>query len=151
MLCSSNALKSLAATATAALLATIFLSAAAHAGCGGRHGGGYSARTTYSTPSPAYASKLRARKAAEARAVAAAKRQKTIEIAKARAATKARTVAAAKKADAKAEQVAAVSETATPETKAPATKTVEVAATPSTCRKFVPATGTTVEVPCSIE
>jgi hypothetical protein len=148
MFLTSKTLKSIATAATAALLATFSLAASAEAGCGGSHGGGYKARSAYSTPSPAYAAKLRAKKAAEARAVAAAKRQKSIEIAKTRAAAKARTLAAAKSVPKK-ETVAAVIETATPEPTE--TAPVEVAVTPTTCRKFIAATGTTVEVPCSIE
>lgn len=135
-------LKSFVATVTAAILASLPLTAAAHAGCGGGHGG-YSARTSYSTASPAYAAKLRAKRAAETRAIAAAKRQKSIEIAKARAAAK-----AIKLADAS-EAAPAKAETATIEMKD--ADTVEVAATPSACRRFIPATGTTAEVPCSVE
>ena len=135
-------LKSFVETVTAAILASLLLTAAAHAGCGGGHGG-YSARTSYSTASPAYAAKLRAKRAAEARAIAAAKRQKSIEVAKARAAAKASNLAD------NSEPAAANAETAKIEIKDAAP--VEVAATPSACRRFIPATGTTAEVPCSVE
>jgi hypothetical protein len=135
-------LKSFVATVSAAILASLFPTAAAHAGCGGGHGG-YSARASYSTPSPTYAAKLRAKRAAEAGAIAAAKRQKSIEIAKARAAAKAIELAdTSKPAPAKAETAEIETKDAAP---------MKVAATPSTCRKFIPAIGTTAEVPCSVE
>ena len=143
--------KSFTALASAALVATFAFAGAVEAGCGGVHGGGY--RTSYSSPSPAYAAKLRAKRAAQARAVAAAKRRKQIEIAQARAAQKARAahkadIAAAKAEDAK--QVVSVEQPVVEKTVATA-KPVEIAGVTPTCSKFIAATGTTVEVECSAQ
>jgi hypothetical protein len=135
---------SLTTAAAAALLTSLaFVGAAEAGGCG--HGGYGGHRVAYSSPSPAYMAQVRARRAAEARAIAAAKRRKSIEIANAREAAKERAVAAAKT-----EAVPKATVTASAETAAN-TKPIEVAASPSTCRKFIPATGTTAEVACTVE
>lgn len=135
----------------AASIVAVSLAFTANANAGGCHGGGSGGQIYRSTPSASYQNELRAKKAAEARAIAAAKRQKQIEIAQARAAAakKARAVAvaeanAAEKAqETKNEAVAEVVET--PET---SNGEIAVAATGKTCSKFIPQTGTTVEVEC---
>jgi hypothetical protein len=144
-------LRSITVAATAAILATVSLALSAEAGgCGGGYGKSYSSRTSYSTPSHAYAAKLRARRAAEARAVAAAKHRKAVELAEARDAAKARKLVAAVEVKSEVQKDQAPVSAVEPTTAKDATP-VAIAATPATCRKFIPATGTTAEVPCSIE
>lgn len=149
--------KTLTKIAVAALVASFGLSTAASAG--GCNGGGHGLRVYHSTPSNNYAAQLKAKKAAQARAVAAAKRKKQIEIAQARAAQKARAAAVARAeakaekaeevaAEAKAEKVEEIAEAAPVADSATADE-VAVAAVDQTCSKFIPETGTTVTVECA--
>lgn len=119
--------KLIATLASAALLSVVTITTAANAGCGGGHG--FHAQKSYASPSRA--AQLKVKKAAQARALAAAKRKQQSKIAKVETAP-----------------VVADSQAPTAEL---AKADVTVAAVEDTCTKFIAATGTTVAVECSKE
>jgi hypothetical protein len=134
--------KSISAMASAALVATISLSSGAYAhGCGHGFGHGFGSFVRYSMASSSYEAQLRARKAAEIRAIAAAKHRKQIEMQQAIAARKAQSAEVAANTEHKAETTTTTAKTDK--------KVVTVAAADTTCKRFVPEVGATVTVDCA--
>lgn len=162
------------ATLAAVLIAgAMSLSSPAHAGCGGGHKGFFKSNASHSYAAKKRKARIAALKRAKARKLAA-KKAKAAKIAKARKA-KALKVAAAKRAKAKAAKLAALKTEGTfveatstaaaltksklpvePQDDAVKAEAEKVAQldqpqkddTADTCKRFVPAIGTTVTVDC---
>jgi hypothetical protein len=130
--------------AIAIVLSTILLAAVqmSTANAGGCHRGGF--RAHQASLHQSYVLKQRrAREAAEARAIAAARQKQALALKQARAEK------AAQKKIAAAEAAPAKSETATAAGKGDPENELTVAAVPETCTRFFAETGTTVSVDCA--
>lgn len=126
--------KSIAILLSAVLLVTVQISTASAGGCGRAQFHMYQANLMHQQT-------LKRERAAQASAIAAAKRKKAVQIARA-------------ERQAKAAKTAAVAQQAAAPVVAETQKDPENelnVASAQTCSKFVAATGTTVSVPCSQE